>query len=70
MFSIYFDTFFTLVSLSGTFAVVSIMVGKTVSTYSSEFSSSDLAKSYAYSPTEVATLLCFLVGTIQVICQS
>lgn len=53
-------------SLSGTFAVVSIMVGKTVSTYSTEFSSSDLAKNAGYSPTEVATLLCFLVGMIQV----
>ena len=45
------------------------MVGKSVSTYSSEFSNSDIAKSSGYSPVEVATLLCFIVGIIQVICQ-
>lgn len=53
-------------SLSGTFAVVSIMVGKTVSTYSTEFSNSEFAKNAGYSSIEVATLLCFLVGMIQV----
>ena len=57
------------VSLLGTFAVVSIMVGKSVITYSSEYSSSELARNAGYTSTEVATLLCFLVGMIQVICQ-
>ncbi|KAL7034789.1 hypothetical protein ACKWTF_008094 [Chironomus riparius] len=57
----------TFVSLSGTFAVVSIMVGKSVITYSSDYSSSDLARNAGYTSTEVATLLCFLVGMIQLI---
>ncbi|KAG5682407.1 hypothetical protein PVAND_011760 [Polypedilum vanderplanki] len=51
----------------GTFAVISIMVGKCITTYSYQYSDSSIAKQAAYSPIEVATLLCFLVGTMQLI---
>lgn len=47
--------------------MISIMVGKTISKYSDQFSDSHVAKEASYSPIEVATLLCFIVGIIQVI---
>lgn len=58
---------------TGTFAVVSIMVGKSVNKYSNIHA--DIGNStdtqihepaYDYSPMEIATLICFMVGVIQV----
>lgn len=63
--------------LSGTFAVVSIMVGKCVNKYSNLDAvvsnstvnhSSDAVTGHSYSPIEIATLVCFMVGVIQVKC--
>lgn len=41
----------------GTFAVITIMIGKVVSSYE-----------HQYTPTEIATTLCLVVGMIQVNC--
>ena len=51
---------------TGTFAVISIMVGKTVNTFSYQYSDTELAQQAGYSPIEIATLVCFIVGVIQV----
>lgn len=59
---------------AGTFAVVSIMVGKCVNKYSNIqpdiIANSTDTQVYVitkgYSPIEVATLVCFIVGVIQV----
>lgn len=59
---------------SGTFAVVSIMVGKCINKYSNiqqvSSNSTEAAlsnePSIGYSPVEIATLVCFMVGVIQV----
>lgn len=50
----------------GTFAVVSLMMGKVVTSYSSEYSDSPLAQQSGYTSIEIATLVCFMVGVIQV----
>jgi hypothetical protein len=51
---------------TGTFAVISLMVGKVVTTYSKDYSDSDVAQQAGYAAIEVATLLCFIVGVMQV----
>ena len=43
------------------------MVGKTVTSYSYDYSDSLMAQQAGYSAIEVATLVCFIVGVIQVI---
>lgn len=60
-------------SSSGTFAVVSIMVGKSVNKHSNILAQVSNAtdtqhhdQPSAYSPIEVASLICFIVGVIQV----
>lgn len=58
------DTHF--LSSTGTFAVISLMVGKVVTTYSYQYSQSPTAQQAGYSAIEVATLVCFIVGVIQV----
>lgn len=42
------------------------MVGKVVTLYSNEYSDSSIAQQAGYSAVEVATLVCFMVGVIQV----
>jgi solute carrier family 26 protein len=62
----------------GTFAVIAIMVEKSVNKYSNihhvpphganvTSNESNIELGYGYSPIEVATLVCFLVGAIQVL---
>lgn len=53
-------------SSTGTFAVISLMVGKVVISYSYQYSDSSMAQQAGYSAIEVATLVCFIVGVIQV----
>lgn len=62
-----FSSFFCVCYSTGTFAVISLMVGKTVTSYSYEYSDSLMAQQAGYSAIEVATLVCFIVGVIQVI---
>lgn len=65
---------FTKKILTGTFAVVSIMVGKCVNKYSviptvvtnSTDTQTHTTLESTYSPIEIATLVCFMVGVIQV----
>jgi hypothetical protein len=51
---------------TGTFAVISLMVGKVVTTFSKDYSDSTIAQQAGYSAIEVATLVCFIVGVMQV----
>lgn len=62
-------------SPTGTFAVISIMVGKCVNKFSNIETGianatitqmNETATGYSYSPIEIATLVCFMVGMIQV----
>lgn len=64
-----------MLSSSGTFAVVSIMVGKCVNKFSNinpdvisntTDTTLELPSSTGYSPIQIATLICFMVGVIQV----
>lgn len=70
-----FCIIFHVTSPTGTFAVVSIMVGKCVNNHAnihlavSNSTETNLAlhePTAVYSPMEVATLVCFIVGVIQV----
>jgi solute carrier family 26, other len=58
---------------TGTFAVISIMVGKCVNKYTTESGESDPnfeGTTLTYSPIEIATSICFIVGVIHVIKQN
>jgi solute carrier family 26, other len=51
---------------SGTFAVVSIMVGKVVLTHSTLHTPTGEGEA-GYSPVQIATAICFIVGIIQIV---